>query len=35
VVLDLLEPSYVPSRMTNSLNREWYAMVLLGDRQWS
>ena len=35
VVLEPLEAPYVPSRMTISLNREWYAMVVWGDRQWS
>jgi len=31
-VLESLESPYVPSRMTISLNREWYAMVVWGDR---
>ena len=35
VVLEPLEALYVPSRMTISFNREWYAMVVWGDRQWS
>ncbi len=35
VVLKPLEAPYVPSRKTISLNREWYAMVVWGDRHWS
>ena len=35
MVQEPLKAPYVPSRMTISLNREWYAMVVWGDRQWS